>query len=84
MTYLDGIKFMALPNLLWPFDVNNITQWRDTFPPLIPDYYIQLDPVMVKQNRDAAQRKALLDNPEMMARRKAQFALARQMKKPAP
>lgn len=43
---------------------------------------IQLDPAMVKQNRVAAQRKALLDNPEMMARRKAQFALASQNKKP--
>ena len=49
MTYLDGIKFMVLPNLLWPFDVNNITQWRDVFPNLIPDHYIQLDPVKTTQ-----------------------------------
>ena len=44
MTYLDGIKFLVLPNLLWPFDQHNQSQWRDAFPSLIPDHYIQLDP----------------------------------------
>ena len=44
MTYLDGIKFLVLPNLLWPFDQHNQTQWRDAFPSLIPDHYLQLDP----------------------------------------
>lgn len=41
--YLDGIKFLVLPNLLWPFDPDNQTQWREAFPNTIPDYYIQLD-----------------------------------------
>ena len=44
MTYLDGIKFLLLPNLLWPFDQQNQSQWRDAFPSLIPDHYIQLHP----------------------------------------
>jgi hypothetical protein len=41
--YLDDIKFLVLPNLLWPFDPDNQTQWRDAFPKLIPDHYIVLD-----------------------------------------
>lgn len=44
MMYLDGIKFLVLPNLLWPFDPDHQTQWRDAFPSLIPDHYINLDP----------------------------------------
>ena len=44
MMYLDGIKFLLLPNLLWPFDPDNQSQWRDAFPSLIPDHYINLDP----------------------------------------
>jgi len=43
MMYLEGIKFMVLPNLLWPFDPNHINQWRDAFPAIIPDHYINLD-----------------------------------------
>ena len=39
----DGIKFIVCPNLLWPFDPNNQTQWRDAFPRLIPDHYVNLD-----------------------------------------
>jgi hypothetical protein len=39
--YLDGIKFLFLPNLLWP---NDPGQWRQQFPSLIPDDYLQLDP----------------------------------------
>lgn len=42
--YLDGLKFLVLPNLLWPFDPDNQSLWRDAFPKLIPDHYIQLDP----------------------------------------
>jgi hypothetical protein len=41
--YLDGIKFLVLPNLLWPFNPNNQTQWRDAFPRVIPDRYILTD-----------------------------------------
>lgn len=44
MTYLDGIKFLFLPNLLWPFDPGYLSQWRDAFPALIPDHYLQLSP----------------------------------------
>lgn len=42
--YLDGIKFLIIPVLLWPFDPNDQAQWRDAFPKnLIPDEYIMLD-----------------------------------------
>ena len=44
MMYLDGIKFLVLPNLLWPFDPDNINQWRQAFPDVVPDHYINLDP----------------------------------------
>ena len=47
--YLDGIKFLILPNLLWPFDPDNQTQWRTAFPKLIPDHYIVLDPMRTPQ-----------------------------------
>jgi hypothetical protein len=43
MLYLDGIKFIVCPNLLWPFDPDNQAQWRAAFPALIPDHYINLD-----------------------------------------
>lgn len=42
--YLDGIKFMVLPNLLWPFDQTNPDLWRQAFPSIVPDHYIQLHP----------------------------------------
>jgi hypothetical protein len=41
--YLDGIKFLVLPNLLWPFDPNNQDQWRTAFPSLVPDHFIVSD-----------------------------------------
>ena len=44
MMYLDGIRFLVLPNLLWPFDPDNVNQWRQAFPDLIPNHYINLDP----------------------------------------
>lgn len=47
--YLDGINFLFLPNLLWPFMPDNPTQWRDAFPRLIPDHYLQLDPMRTPQ-----------------------------------
>ena len=43
MMYLDEIKFIVCPNLLWPFDPDNQTQWRAAFPAVIPDHYINLD-----------------------------------------
>jgi hypothetical protein len=47
--YLDGIDFLFLPNLLWPFDPGHSNQWRDAFPSLIPDHYLQLDPERTPQ-----------------------------------
>jgi hypothetical protein len=42
--YLDGIAFIVVPALLWPFDPANQTQWRDAFPKkLIPDHYVMSD-----------------------------------------
>lgn len=49
MMYLDGIKFLVLPNLLWCFNPDNQTQWRDAFPQIIPDHYINLDPMRSPQ-----------------------------------
>lgn len=49
MMYLDGIKFLVLPNLLWKFTPDYQNQWRDAFPPLIPDHYINLDPMRTPQ-----------------------------------
>lgn len=49
MMYLEGIKFIVHPNLLWPFDPDNQEQWRNAFPEIIPDYYIQLDPMKTPQ-----------------------------------
>lgn len=42
--YLDGIKFLFLPNLLWPTISDDFVPWRQVFPELIPDRYLQLDP----------------------------------------
>ena len=42
-------SFLVLPNLLWPFDPDNQGQWRNAFPKLIPDHYIQLDPMRTPQ-----------------------------------
>jgi hypothetical protein len=41
--YLDGIQFLFLPNLLWPFDPDYQTQWRDAIPKIVPDQYLALD-----------------------------------------
>lgn len=35
--WLDGIDFIVVPILLWPFDPNNQTLWRDSMPAIIPD-----------------------------------------------
>jgi hypothetical protein len=39
----DGIPFLLQPVLLWPFDANNQTLWRDSFHQVIPDHYIMQD-----------------------------------------
>ena len=39
----DGLNFLVLPNLLWPFDPNNQQQWRDVFPKIISDQYILIN-----------------------------------------
>ena len=49
MMYLDGIQFIVCPNLLWPFDPNNSTQWRTAFPSIVPDHYINLNPAQSPQ-----------------------------------
>jgi len=48
--YLDGLNFLVLPNLLWPFDSHNFNQWRDAFPKIIPDHYLALDPGRTTQS----------------------------------
>ena len=48
--YHAGIRFLFLPNLLWPFDPNNATQWRGIFPAMLPDHYINLDPARSPQS----------------------------------
>ena len=47
--YLDGINFLVLPNLLWPFDPDNQAQWRNAFPKIMPDRYIQLESMQSPQ-----------------------------------
>ena len=54
MMYLEGIKFIMTPWLLWPFDPDNQTEVRDLFPALIPDHYLQLDPNRTHQVACAA------------------------------
>jgi hypothetical protein len=41
--YFDGLAFFVQPVLLWPFDQNNQTLWRDSFHREIPDHYIMQD-----------------------------------------
>lgn len=41
--YLDGLNFMIVPVLLWPFNPDNQHLWRQAFPKAIPDHYIMLD-----------------------------------------
>lgn len=41
MMYLDGIKFLVVPALLWPWNpARPVTQWREIFPALLPDHFI--------------------------------------------
>lgn len=41
--YLDGISFLVQPSLLWPWDPNNQSQWRNAFPGIVPDHFIMLN-----------------------------------------
>lgn len=41
--YFEDINFFVQPSLLWPWDPNNTTLWRQAFPTVIPDRYIMLD-----------------------------------------
>lgn len=38
--YLEGLKFLVVPALLWPFDPGNQQQWRQAFPAIIPNHYV--------------------------------------------
>lgn len=41
--YHDGLAFLLQPSLLWPFDPNNLSLWRQAFPAVIPDHFIMLN-----------------------------------------
>lgn len=41
--YFDGLAFFVQPSLLWPWDPNNQTLWRQAFPAILPDRYIMLN-----------------------------------------
>jgi len=38
--YLEDIKFIVFPGLLWPFDPDNQSLWRDCIPSIVPDKYV--------------------------------------------
>lgn len=39
----DGIPFLLQPVLLWPFDVDNVDQWKNILPSVIPAHYVMTD-----------------------------------------
>jgi hypothetical protein len=41
--YLEGLKFLVVPELLWPWDETNTNLWREAIPKCIPDHYISLN-----------------------------------------
>jgi len=41
--YMDDLKFLIQPSLLWPWNPNNTQLWRQAFPKILPDCYIMLD-----------------------------------------
>ena len=41
--YFDGLAFIVQPGLLWPWNPDNVTQWRRAFPGVLPDQYIMLN-----------------------------------------
>lgn len=40
--YFEGLAFLVQPVLLWPWDPNNVNQWRQAFPSILPDRFIML------------------------------------------
>ena len=48
--YYADIKFLFLPNLLWPFEPSNTNLWRQIFPTVLPDCYINLDAAISPQS----------------------------------
>jgi hypothetical protein len=43
MMYLEGINFLVIPGLLWPYDPGISNQWRRTFPEMIPYHYVVME-----------------------------------------
>lgn len=41
--YLDKLNFIVVPILLWPFDPNHPTLWRDCMPDFIPNKYVMFN-----------------------------------------
>jgi hypothetical protein len=41
--YIDGLQFLIVPALLWPWDPDNTDLWRQSVPRLIPDESVMLD-----------------------------------------
>lgn len=41
--YLEGMKFIVCPALLWPFDPTNLNLWRQAIPAAIPNQYVMFD-----------------------------------------
>ena len=41
--YFDGLAFFVQPSLLWPWDPDNVNQWRQAFPSVLPNQYIMLN-----------------------------------------
>jgi hypothetical protein len=41
--YLEGLKFLVVPELLWPWDETNENLWRESISKHIPDHYISLN-----------------------------------------
>jgi len=41
--FLDGLKFLVVPNLLWPWQPEDTGLWRRSLPATIPNHFIALD-----------------------------------------
>jgi hypothetical protein len=41
--YFDQLSFLVQPSLLWPWEPNNQSQWRNAFPGIVPDHFIMLN-----------------------------------------
>ena len=44
--HLEGIKFLVVPCLLWPWDAHNEKCWREAIPEVIPDHSVVLEEPM--------------------------------------